>query len=790
MLERSAPGISSDGDGRTIADERDVLDLGMFLRVIYHSKALIVFVVGICVLVGLGVLYFTPPTYTASSSVLLETPDVVPFEQEAVFLPSSLSPSEVESQLQIIRSDYLLGEVVDAYNLTEDPRFRAPPETLISRFVETLRSWSDDLPVVAPLVSWLDSNPVPSGEGLKSAIVDRLMGSISVSRVGLTYLLRIDVAWQHPDTAAFVANLVANTYIRDRLTRRRGEAELSSQWFGERVEELKARTGEAQQAIEQFRLENGIVDPGPDSALLQQQLTDLSRQISQTALDTLDAKNRLDSVRRLTAGNPMDATVLDLRVEPAISQLRAQYVTLELELSSSVRRYGADSAATSDVRQRMADIEASVQTELAKLEAAYLDAYETLQQRGVVLKVQLDALRGEAARTAALGTRLAGLQNEAGVYGSLYDAYLQRYMQTQQQQSLPAAEARVITEARPADGKAGPSSAMILGLSLAIGFTLALSIAFTSRAADNTVRTSAALRRATGLPTIGLLPTVTGGKRKARPAGTRERVSSSPPDQPAAVKTATPRRSARSTDKAAMTEKIEREVAPATPKAAKDLRLDERWANEVLDSPFSLFAETIRRIKVETDLAHGGKPPRVVGFVSAEPQLSRVTVATSYARLVATTKRTVLVDFDFRDATLTKVLTPGAASGLLEQIEAGQEVSELWRDAATGLDFIPARGALKARVERNVESEHLLQVVGDLLTEYDRVIIDLPPLSVAVEAAALQSLIGSYVLVASWGQTPRQTLSRALADSRLEDRKLAGAVLANVDLQRLRRYEL
>ena len=164
--------------------------------------------------------------------------------------------------------------------------------------------------------------------------------------------------------------------------------------------------------------------------------------------------------------------------------------------------------------------------------------------------------------------------------------------------------------------------------------------------------------------------------------------------------------------------------------------------------------------------------------------------ATSYARLLATSKRTVLVDLDFREATLTRALTPRASIGLWEHEVLGKGAGpEVWRDARTGLDFIPARATATAKTQGGIESEQLLQIVANLMAKYDRVIVDLPPLAVAIEAGALQSLIGGYLFVAHWGVTRRKDVSRALAESRLQEGKVAGAVLTNVDLRRLRQYE-
>ena len=102
----------------------------------------------------------------------------------------------------------------------------------------------------------------------------------------------------------------------------------------------------------------------------------------------------------------------------------------------------------------------------------------------------------------------------------------------------------------------------------------------------------------------------------------------------------------------------------------------------IVESPFSAFAEAIRSVKVAIDLSPTVTGGRIIGFTSSIPNEGKSSIAVAVARLAAQTgARTLLVDCDLRNPSLSRLLSPKAACGLLE-VASGKSTLEkaIWLD--------------------------------------------------------------------------------------------------------------
>ena len=85
----------------------------------------------------------------------------------------------------------------------------------------------------------------------------------------------------------------------------------------------------------------------------------------------------------------------------------------------------------------------------------------------------------------------------------------------------------------------------------------------------------------------------------------------------------------------------------------------------VIDSPLSPFAESIRALKISSDLSSSVGANRVIGITSSVPSEGKSTIAASLAQLSAHSgARVILVDCDLRRPSLSQELAPNETTGL------------------------------------------------------------------------------------------------------------------------------
>ena len=83
-----------------------------------------------------------------------------------------------------------------------------------------------------------------------------------------------------------------------------------------------------------------------------------------------------------------------------------------------------------------------------------------------------------------------------------------------------------------------------------------------------------------------------------------------------------------------------------------------------INAPSSSFAETLRNVKLASDVVLQRSPCKVIGFVSVLPHEGKTTVAANFAGLLAANGvRTLLIDADLRNPGLEPQPVAGAGEG-------------------------------------------------------------------------------------------------------------------------------
>jgi succinoglycan biosynthesis transport protein ExoP len=186
-----------------------------------------------------------------------------------------------------------------------------------------------------------------------------------------------------------------------------------------------------------------------------------------------------------------------------------------------------------------------------------------------------------------------------------------------------------------------------------------------------------------------------------------------------------------------------------------------------------------------------GSTKQVLGLTSSLPNEGKSTIAFSLAQLMSQVgARTILVDCDLRNPSLSRALAPRAKTGLIDVIAEKVSLEKaIWEDPSTNLSFLPV--VVKFRVAHSNEilsSIATKKLFEKLRKSYDYVVVDLPPLAPVVDARATTHLIDSFIFVVEWGRTKIDVVEHALGQAQGVYDNLLGAVLNKVDMNTFSRY--
>ena len=243
----------------------------------------IVFAMAVSLALGLLYVLTTPPSFTASTTMIIDTKKVQLFQQTMLSdLP--IDPSTVESQVEILKSETIALAVIKKLHLADDPEFVGGGGGLIGTL----------LGAVMGLFS--SSSEPPSEFMVMRGAVGAFERNLTIKRIGLTYVIVISFQALSPERAAEIANAVANAYIDDQLEAKFDSARRAGTWLQARLVELRDQASVAERAVVAFKNKNGMVDTG-GRTINEQQLAELNSELVLARSKTAEAKSKLDRVQ-------------------------------------------------------------------------------------------------------------------------------------------------------------------------------------------------------------------------------------------------------------------------------------------------------------------------------------------------------------------------------------------------------------------------------------------------------------------------------------------------------------
>jgi succinoglycan biosynthesis transport protein ExoP len=506
-----------------------------------------------------------------------------------------------------------------------------------------------------------------------------------------------------------------------------------------------------------------------------------------------------------------DATVADTLHSEVINRLRNNYLELAAKEGVWSARYGTNHLAAVNLRTQMAELRRAIHDELGRIAESYKSDYEISKTRVEGLQRELQKLvaSSEATDRARLG--LTDLESSAKVYHSIYDSFLQKYMEALQQQSFPITEARVISAAATPQRKSSPLTLLVLGVATLIGIVLSLGAAILREAVDRVFRTTRHVEGTLHVNCLAVLPQLTSSSKLLEAKDRRIKALLPAKQSTATVLPAVAEKTPAVAEKTVgdcenvspssasqlVTLILRKEASKRTPsyEVSEDRKLQvprEKIMRQVVEDPLSPFAEAVRSIKIAVDTSGSGKHSKVIGIISTLPGEGKSTLASNLAELIARSgKRIILLDADLRKPSLTPALTPQAKAGLLEVLAEQATLDDvICVNEQTGMNFVPT--VIKSRLVQTVEilaSAVFEQFIESLRNTYDYVIVDFPPLAPVVDVRATTRVVDSYIYVIEWGKTRKSLVQQQLSAAPEIFDQLLGAVLNKSNLGVMQRYE-
>lgn len=468
----------------------DEIDLIQLAGTIWRGKWIVFLCAVLAVLAG-GYYAFkiAVPLYPATTTVVLDTrQQQVITDFESILAGGNGSDASVNTELQVLRSRELIGQVVDRLDLVMHSEFNASlrePSDL-DRLRGRLRG------VVAGLLGGQDeedvnSTPPRNATVVRRGVVSAVLGAVSVSSIRGTLVMTITVTTTDPQLSVLIANELAEVYIENQIQVKLDALADATEFLSERTSELRLSLEDLEQQFADATDEASGVS-AEEIVAQTLQLRELRFRLSEAREDLEADEQRLEQLRALLAAGELGALVAgadDFRLNRALTQHRNGVLSDE-ELSVEIDRF------------------------FSQLDAAYArDAEQVvaLERTEENLVAQIDQ------QTADLAI-LQQLQREVESARLLYESFFTRLQEITVQQGLETADARILSEAIPR-GASSPRKNRILALSGILGVMLGVGLVLLREMRFSGFRSADDLNALTDIRVLASVPLIPQKNRKA-----------------------------------------------------------------------------------------------------------------------------------------------------------------------------------------------------------------------------------------------------------------------------------
>lgn len=410
------------------------------------------------------------PQYMARTQLLLNVQVNEIADVASAVSGVSTEGSAINTELEVMRSRRLIGELVDRLDLTSDPLFneslRAPGGA--DRFVGMLRG----------LLGGSEPREWSETETRERAINAARRAVATVARRG-TYILEVRVTTADRRTSALLANTLAQIYIEDQINTKFESTEYAVNWLSERVTELERELYTKEDAVKALRAQTELINEDSLNAL------------TLRSKDLRDRAVRLDDLVQT-----QQARAQTLReIAGADDAARAVRVTNDPTLRRLLDSDAADDAGSgAEFRARLA----------ALIAAAEREAQRVALQRDA-LQGSLAQIEEEVAAQSRDLTTLNQMLRETDATRVLYETFLARLKEASLQIGFQQADSRIMEDARPGRLVA-PQPATLYPMALIMGLILGSAVVLLMHYLRHGVKTISDLERLTNLPVLGQVP--------------------------------------------------------------------------------------------------------------------------------------------------------------------------------------------------------------------------------------------------------------------------------------------
>ncbi len=615
--------------------------------------------------------------------------------------------ASIEVESQDISSQFRL-EQVQALSSGDDTSERLDTEMAILRSrnlaIETIRALNlqgnPDFAALDHGRPWDLSLPE-----IRQKQIATFLSGLTVSRQGHTSIVQINVTSARPELASLIANTLIDRYVEHSFHENFAATAKITVFLDSQLGTLKGNLAKSQARILELQRDIGVYGLDQSHSVIVANLEELNKRYADAQVDRLLKQSRLEEIKSASP-DVIDATLGS--VDPALQASKQRLAQMNSEYTSLSQTYGPSyprvKALKTQIAQLQHELSGEEDAQIARAQKELEGAQSNEEKlRGALDQQEQDAFgKGEKAMEYELARR------DYETNRLLYDGLQQRLQEAGIMAGLHSTAIHVVDSADTPVFPSRPRTKFNRSVGASIGLLFGLCLAILLEAMDTNLKTMTEIEQSLQLPLLAAIPSV--DAEHLLPSKFRE------------------------------------------------------YAVTRGASSWSKIAEALRGMRTSILLSSPGSPPKVIMIVSTRPAEGKSSVAGLTAITFALNgSKVLLVDADLRRPAIHLRFRMGKGLGLSSVLSGKatyQEAVIEWPDLPN-LHILPS-GPIPPLPSELLGSKQMEDVLAEMRTAYDFIIIDTPPVLAVTDASVLGRLSDAAILIIRYGAAQKQVVRRCI----------------------------
>src|SRR5689334_23767559 len=414
-----------------------------------------------------------------------------------------------QTQYKILRGRDLTRRVVKKLHLERVPEFNGTakrpdtPLTLLANMRTRLTSlvWKPTAVQEAPKT---DETPD------ESVLVSTFIGRVGVEPVRGSRLVDITFDSQDPAFAAQSANALMEEYVDQNLEAKLGATENMLQWLGKELAHQQTKVEESERGLAEYRDKQNAMSLDDKQNIVGSRLNQLNDAFTKAKLERVQKETQYNQIKSLLVpGAIVSSDSLPITIQNApIQQLKTKLAELQQTKTQAAQKYGDKHPTMITLNAQITETQSQLNIETQKALQTVKNDFDSALLAERTYANNLEAAKADAQDLSRKSVGYNVMEREAKSNRTIYESLLQREKELRVSSNSRSNNVRIVDRAEIPKSPLAPTGRRTWITSIAIGFVLAVAVAFGLDYMNDTIKTPEDVTRRLKLPFLGLVPSV------------------------------------------------------------------------------------------------------------------------------------------------------------------------------------------------------------------------------------------------------------------------------------------